>query len=120
MEQTIIKFFLVFVPFFLLLFVMAIGWLVLVIRVFKILKTDHPQKYREMLGPIPNLWYQPKISLVLMKFIIKKEFRSINNEKLVKLGDLMFGYFIVYLVGFTVLAISLLTFMAWVVLHVAP
>lgn len=100
MEQTVDQYFSIFFPLFWVLFGSVLVWFVLVSRLYKILANEHPRKYEEMGKPTLFWNNSPKSGWVLMKFILKKEYRELKNPKLTGLGNFMFGFSVAYFVLF--------------------
>ena len=120
MEQTANQFVSFFLPLFGMLFASVIVWFVLVSKLYKTLESEHPQKYEEMGRPTLFWNNSPRSGWVLVKFIMKKEYFGLKNQKLVKLGNFMFGFFIAYGILFGVLFVSVLIMIAQAKSHVAP
>ena len=109
MEQTVNQFFSFIVPLFFILFASVFVWFGLVSRLYKILATDHPQKYEEMGKPTLFWNNSPRSGWLLVKFIMKREYLGLRNQKLAKLGNFMFGFFVVYGILFGILIVSILS-----------
>ena len=105
MEQSINQFMFYFIPLFGVLFLSVFVWFFLVFKLYKLLASNHPEYYEGMGKPTLFWNNSPKSSLVLMKFILKKEYLQLHDKILEKHGNLMFAFFLVYLVLFTVLFI---------------
>ena len=92
----------------LVLFLAVIIGFTFTARLYKILKESHPEKYKAMGEPTLFLNNSPKTSIALMKFLFKREYIALNNPKLTTLGNIMLVFFVIYLVGFILLASSVI------------
>ncbi len=92
-----------FLPLFLALFGMAIIWLVLVSLLFKRLAQAHPQKYDAMGRPSLFPGNNPSGVFAMLRFLLMREHRVLNDVYLSTLSDVMLVFFFVYLVGFVAL-----------------
>jgi hypothetical protein len=82
------------------LFVSVFVWFFLVFRLFKLLETEHPEKYEAMGKPTLFWNHSPKTSWELMKFLFKREYASLGSSKLSFLGNVMLIFIALYFVGF--------------------
>jgi hypothetical protein len=92
-------------PFFFgLMLAMVIVWFVLIRRLFNLLRNDHPMAY-EKLGS-PTLFYNNSIknNSLFLRFLLRKEFESLNDPTLSNLCRIMRLYLAVYLVLFLIFA----------------
>ena len=103
MEQTVNQFFSYFIPLFRILFASVFVWFILIAKLYKILAVDHPQTYEGMGKPTLFWKNSPRSAWVLMKFVFKREYLTLRNEKLAKLGNFMFLFSVGYLILFAVL-----------------
>ncbi|KPK54328.1 MAG: hypothetical protein AMJ84_01480 [Acidithiobacillales bacterium SM23_46] len=120
MEETVKQFFSFFVPLFFVLFASVFVWFGLTSRLYKILATDHPQKYEAMGKPTLFWNNSPRSGWLLVKFIMTREYLALGNQRLVKLGNFMFGFFVVYGVLFSVLFVAVLWVIFYVRSHISP
>ena len=120
MEQNVNQFFSFFMPLFFVLFASVFVWFGLVSQLYKILATDHPQKYEEMGKPTLFWNNSPKSGWLLVKFIMKREYRGLGNQKLVKLGNFMFNFFVAYGILFSILFVAVLWVTIYVRSHISP
>ena len=82
------------------LFTSVFVWLFLVFRLFKLLETEHPEKYKAMGKPSLFWNNSPKTSWELMKFLFKREYASLGSSKVSFLGNIMLIFMALYFVGF--------------------
>lgn len=120
MEQTVNQFFWFSVPLFFVLFASVFVWLGLVSRLYTILATDHPEKYEEMGKPTLFRNNSPRSGWLLVKFVMKREYLALRNQKLAKLGNFMFGFFLVYGVLFGIFFVAVLSMTLFVFSHISP
>jgi len=85
---------------FAVLFCSVFVWFYLCHRLFKILKTRHPEKYASMGSPTLIMNNSLANNIAFMKFLFKREWRSLNDDGLTSLGQGMLVFFCIYLVGF--------------------
>lgn len=85
------------------LFVSVFVWFFLVSRLFNLLKANHPDKYREMGEPTLIRNNAPKHSILLLKFLLTREYAQISDSQLTRLGNLMLVFFVLYALAFLVL-----------------
>ena len=95
-----------FIGLFAVLFLSVFVWFFLVVRLFKLLKSEHPEKYREMGEPTLFWNNSPKTSWELMKFLLKRDYIDMNDPKLSTLGNAMLVFFVLYTLGFLYLFFS--------------
>ena len=93
----------VFVIMFMVLFCAVLVWFFLCNRLFKILQTRHPEKYESMGKPglITNNTMSSNFTFI--KFLVKREWRDLDDSGLAALGKFMLVFGIIYIVGFLVL-----------------
>ena len=77
---------------------MVVIWFIMLNKVFDILKTEHPLKYIEWENPFlfDGEAYTKRTGQLLFIFLMKKEYKALNNNKLTKLCDIMFYYMIIF------------------------
>ncbi len=75
---------------------------------FKILETRHPIKYNSMGRPSLFRNNSPTTTLILINFILKREWRELNDLGLMILGRSMLIFFTAYLICFFTLIILIL------------
>jgi len=114
MEQVAQQFMAFFMPLFFILFASVFVWFGMVSRLYKTLESEHPDKYEEMGKPTLFWNNSPRSAIILVRFILKREFISLGNMKLTKLGNYMYWFFIVYVVLFSVLFISVFSMILFV------
>ncbi|WP_447894329.1 hypothetical protein [Vreelandella sp. GE22] len=90
------------------LFFLVLVWFFLCHRLFKILASRHPVKYKSMGSPSVVLNNSPSSSLILFKFLFKKEWKSLNDLGLAALSKSMLVFFVVYMFGFLTLVTLIL------------
>ncbi len=84
--------------------IMVLTWFILCKKLFKLLKTNQPKKYKE-LGEISLLINNsPGNNLKFIRYLFKKEWIELNDENISKLSQFMLNYMKVYLVLFIVVA----------------
>lgn len=88
------------------LFCSVFVWFFMCYRIFKILETRHPEKYESMGKPSLIMNNSISSNLMFMKFLFKREWRTLNDFGLNNLGRSMLVFFGVYLAGFLVLFLS--------------
>jgi hypothetical protein len=83
-----------------ILFCSVFVWFYLCNRMFKILRTRHPEKYEAMGKPglIMNNSLSNNISF--MKFLFKREWQELNDAGLASLGKGMLIFCVIYLALF--------------------
>jgi hypothetical protein len=83
-----------------IIFGLAILWLVLVKLLFTRLEKHHPQKY-ETMGR-PSLFLRNNLSgcLAMLGFILSREHKTLGDNFLSKLSDVMLLIFVVYILLF--------------------
>ena len=98
-------------PLFYILGVMVIVWFIMLDKLFRILKVDHPLKYIEWGKPFlfDGEAYRKRTGQLMLIFLIKKEYKALNNKVLTKLCNFM----LIYMVVFVVLFIGLIAFMTY-------
>ena len=80
--------------------VMVFIWFAMIIALFKILKAKHLEKYKEM-GEPSLFWNNSmKTSWATIKFLFKREHKSLNDRSLSLLSDSMLAFFAIYAVLF--------------------
>jgi len=88
------------------LFFSVFVWFFLCYRLFKILETRHPEKYESMGKPSLIINNSLSSNITFMKFLFKREWRELGDSVLAKLGKAMLVFFVIYLVGFLTMFIS--------------
>ena len=90
----------IYTVFFVAFFAMAFIWLILVARLFRMLKTNHADKYRAM-GE-PSLFWNNSLrtNYGLWKFLARREYRELDDPSVSTLGRNMLIFLMVYLFGF--------------------
>ena len=95
-----------FVIMFGLLFCSVLVWIFLCNRLFKILETRHPEKYESMGKPGLIANNTMSSNFTFMKFLFKREWRDLDDAGLAVLGKFMLVFFVIYMVGFLTLFLS--------------
>ena len=95
-----------FTTIFFALFGMVLAWFVLVRLLFKRLETAHPAKYEAMGRPSLFFRYSPAGAIAMLKLLVTREHKALNDSYLSKLSDAMLGFFVVYTVLFFTLFFS--------------
>ena len=81
-------------------FISAFVWLYLVARLFRMLKTNHADKYRAM-GEPTLIWNNSlRTNYELLKFLARREYRELDDPSVSTLGRNMLIFLMVYLFGF--------------------
>lgn len=88
------------------LFCSVFVWFFLCYRLFKILETRHPEKYESMGKPSLIMNNSLSSNIKFMKFLFKREWRELDDSGLEKLGISMLVFFVIYMVGFLTLFVS--------------
>jgi len=98
-------------PLFYILGAMVIVWFIMIDKLFSILKVDHPLIYIEWGKPFlfDGEALRKRTGQLMLTFLIKKEYKALNNKTLTKLCDFM----LIYMVIFVVLFIGLIVFMTY-------
>ncbi len=91
---------------FVVLFASVFLWFFLVWRLFNILKEDHPEKFESMGSPTLFCNNSPRTSVKLMKFIFKRQYLELESSRVLKLGNVMFAFAIIYIGLFLLLFIG--------------
>lgn len=78
----------------------------LVARLFRLWKSEHPEKYRAMGEPTLFWNNSPKTSWELVKFLLKRDCAELDDPKLSSLGNAMLVFFVLYTMGFFYLFFS--------------
>lgn len=82
------------------LMVMVFVWFGLIIYFDRRLKQQHPEKYKEM-GEPHLLWNNSaKTTWTTMKFLFKREHKSLDDKTLTLLSDTMLIFLLVYTIIF--------------------
>lgn len=89
-----------------ILFCSVFVWFFLCYRLFKILETEHPEKYESMGKPSLIMNNSLSGNIAFMKFLFKREWRDLGNSSLTSLSKTMLVFFVIYMVGFLTLFIS--------------
>ena len=89
----------------LLLLAVVVGWFVLLSRLFKRLRLNHIEKYRQM-GE-PALLFQTNIATVIAtsRFLFSREYRQLGDRTLSKLSRQMLVYLAAMLTLFVTVAL---------------
>ncbi len=96
-----------FIPLFGILFLSVFVWFFLISRLYKIIKNECPDLYDEMDKPTLFWSTSPRSTYILLKFILRKEYLEYGNDKLKKHGNVMFVFFVAYVVLFALLSFSM-------------
>ena len=91
-----------------ILFCLALVWLFLCYRLFKILETRHPEKYQSMGQPTLMINNTLLTNIALIKFLFKREWRDLDDSELTTLSKAMLVLFAIYLVSILTLFLSAL------------
>lgn len=81
---------------FFVLFISVFVWFWLCSRLFQMIKVRHPEKYNLM--GMPHLFKNntPTTNIAFFKFLLKREWRSLNDEDISKLGKIMSVFIVIY------------------------
>ncbi len=96
-----------FTTIFCTLFGMVLVWFVLVRLLFKRLEAAHPAKYEAMGRPSLFLRNSPAGAIAMLKFLVTREHKALNDGYLSKLSDAMLAFFVVYAILFFALSFSI-------------
>lgn len=96
-----------FVILFSALFASVFVWFFLVSRLYRLLKTNHPGKYREMGEPTLFWNNAPKHSVELLKFLVTREYSRMGDSEVTRLGNIMLVFFILFMLGFLILSFGI-------------
>jgi hypothetical protein len=92
-----------FAAIFAILAFMVLVWFVLVKMLFNRLESSHPEKYEAMGSPSLFLRNSPAGTIALLKFLVAREHKILNDSSLSKLSDAMLVFLLIYLVLFSAL-----------------
>lgn len=98
-----------FLTIFAILFGMVLVWFVLVKLLFRRLETSHPEKYEAMGKPSLFLRNSPAGAFAMLKFLVAREHKGLNDSYLSKLSDVMLTFFVIYTILFSILFIGIAT-----------
>ena len=78
---------------------MVIVWLFLVTKLYSLLKLNHPLIYIDWGSPylFDGEAYAKRTHHMLVKFIVKREYKSLKDKKLSKLCDFMLAFGMLYI-----------------------
>ena len=82
------------------LFPAAIIWLLLVARLFHVLKNDHPAMYESLGSP---RGFEARTTEALFRFLLSRKPESLSNNKILLLANVMRTMLPIYVTGFAVL-----------------
>jgi hypothetical protein len=85
---------------FVVLLIMVAVWFVLIKLLFSRIETAHPQKYEAMGRPSLFLRNNIGTGWVVMKFLVTREHKTLNDNYLSRLSDAMLLFFAIYLLLF--------------------
>ena len=88
---------------------MVLVWFVLVKMLFNRLESSHLEKYEAMGSPSLFLRNSPAGTIALLKFLVAREHKILNDSSLSKLSDAMLGFFLIYLVLFLAFSFSIVS-----------
>lgn len=83
-----------------ILFCSVFVWFYLCHRMFKALRTRHPEKYESMGRPSLIMNNSLSNNISFMKFLFKREWQDLNDSSLASLGKGMLAFFTIYLALF--------------------
>lgn len=98
-----------FAAIFAVLACMVLVWFVLVKMLFNRLESSHPEKYEEMGSPSLFLRNSPASAIALLKFLVAREHKILNDSSLSKLSDAMLVFLLIYLVLFLTLFFNIVS-----------
>lgn len=78
----------------------VLAWFVLVKLLFTRLERAHPEKYESMGKPSLFWRNSPAGAFAMLKFLVAREHRSLNDSYLSKLSDAMLVFLLIYMVLF--------------------
>ena len=82
-------------------------WFYMTNKLFALLKMYHPIKYYEMGDPTLFKNNTPKTGAAFLRFLIKKEWKELNDPKIESLSKIMLIFLYVYLIIFiTMIALT--------------
>lgn len=91
------------------LFLAALVWLVLMSRLYRILRTRHPETYEQLGRPTLFLNNSPQNGIATVRFLLGGHFRQLNDPELLRLGVFMQVFFYAYMVYFVSLVVLMFT-----------
>lgn len=74
-------------------FVMVIIWLGCCVRLFSLIKTRHPDKYKEMGEPSLIMNNSLRNNLAFMRFLFRREDRALGDPVVTRITGFMFYFF---------------------------
>lgn len=98
-----------FATIFAILACMVLVWFILVKMLFNRLESSHPEKYEAMGSPSLFLRNSPAGAIALLKFLVAREHKILNDGSLSKLSDVMLVFLLVYLVLFFALFFNIVS-----------
>lgn len=96
----------VFLILFGILFISVLVWFFLCNKMFKVLALKHPEKYEGMGKPSLIMNNSLSNNISFMKFLLKREWRDLNDQSVASLGKTMSVFITLYLALFLVIIIS--------------
>ncbi len=97
-----------FIIAFALWFAALFAWFALCYRLFRMLETQHPQKYAEMGRPGLIANNSIASNIAFMKFLFGREYVGLDDPAVAKLGRFMRAFVGFYLAAFAALFLALL------------
>lgn len=89
-----------FATIFTILACMVLVWFVLIKILFNRLESFHPEKYEAMGRPSLFLRNSPSGAIAILKFLVAREHKILNDNYLSKLSDAMLVFLVLYLMLF--------------------
>lgn len=88
-------------------FVMVIIWLGCCVKLFSLLKARQPEKYKEMGEPSLIMNNSLRNNIAFMRFLFRREDRSLGDPGITRFTGFMFYYFFAVLAVYLILIVSI-------------
>ena len=98
-----------FATIFAILACMVLVWFILVKMLFNRLESSHPAKYEAMGRPTLFLRNSPAGAFAMLKFLVAREHKILDDSYLSKLSDAMLVFLLTYTVLFLALFFSIVS-----------
>jgi hypothetical protein len=92
---------------------LVLGWLYLVTRLFRVLRTSHHAKFVEMGEPSFILNNNLRTNISLFRFLFAREDKELGDAALTKLTKFMLAYFLLYLLLFLGIFVAIFAIVGW-------
>jgi hypothetical protein len=96
-----------------ILFAFVLVWFYMVSSLFKKLRINHQAKFAEMGKPSLFLNNSPKTSILLFRFLFRREDKALGDPAVTKLTKVMIVFFLCYTVLFLGFFLTVLASVNW-------